>query len=119
MCLRQAKMLCHFSHFLSCVHGVFNSPVATPAYGLRPCFRLRITSANASLLALYVCSTTHPHFTKLLTRALFFEPCHCSYIFAPCLTFRVHVTGDLNKPISFVVNVLTTSFAHALLRLIH
>jgi len=35
------------------------------------------------------------------------------------LAFRVHVTGDLNKPISFVVEVLTTSFARALPGLIH
>ena len=35
------------------------------------------------------------HFTKLLTRALFFGSCHCSYIFVSCLAFRVHVAGDL------------------------
>jgi len=34
--------------------------------------------------------------------------------------FRVHVAGDLNKKMSFVVGVLSTSFArpHALLGLI-
>ena len=60
----------------------------------------------------------HPrsHFTKLFTWALFFGPCHCSYIFVPCLAFRVHVAGDLNNTISFV-DVLT-SFARALLGLI-
>jgi len=43
----------------------------------------------------------HPrsHFTKLLSRALFFGPCHCSYLFVPCLALRVHVAGDLNKTI--------------------
>ena len=55
---------------------------------------------NASLLALYICATTHgPHFTKLLSRALFFWPCQCTYKFIPCLAFRVHVAGDLNKTI--------------------
>jgi len=47
---------------LSCVRGVFNSPVATPAHGLlgfRPSFRLQFISENANLLALYVYSTTH------------------------------------------------------------
>jgi len=74
---------------------------------------------NASLLALYICATTHgPHFTKLLTRALFFEPCPFSNKFFPSLAFGVHVAGDLNKTISFVVGVLSTSFAHALLGLI-
>jgi len=81
MCLRQESMLCHFCLFFkNSVLGVFNNPVATPAYGLLglgPNFRLRFLSENASLLALYVCSTTHgpngpSHFTKLLTRALFF-----------------------------------------------
>jgi len=72
-------------------------------------------------LACFVCLFHHPrsHLTKLLTRALLFGPCHCSYIFVPCLYLRVHVTGDLNKTISFVVGVLTTSFARALLGLIH
>jgi len=40
------------------------------------------------------------HFSKLLTRARSFGPCYCSYIFVPCLAFRVHVTGDLNKTIA-------------------
>ena len=43
----------------------------------------------------------------------FFGPCHCSYIFIPCLAFRVHVAGDLNKTISFIVGVPTTLFARA------
>ena len=53
--------MCHFAYFLGCVHGVFNSPVATPAYGLlglRPSFRLQFLWETANLLALYVCSTT-------------------------------------------------------------
>jgi len=29
--------------------------------------------------------------------------------FIPCLGFRVHLAGDLNKAISFVVGVLSTS----------
>ena len=44
------------------VLGVLNSPVATPAHGLlglRPSLRLQFISENASVLALYVCSTTH------------------------------------------------------------
>jgi len=60
--LRQVSMLCHFSLFLSCVLGVSNNPVTTTAYelfGLRPSLRLRFISENASLLALYVCATTH------------------------------------------------------------
>ena len=63
------------------------------------------------MLACFVCLCHHPRspFTNL-TRALFFGPCHCSYIFIPCLAFRVHVAGDLNKTIlSFIVGVLTTS----------
>ena len=45
------------------------------------------------------------HFTKLLTRALFFVPCHCSYIFVLCPAFYVHVARDLNKAISFVAGI--------------
>ena len=67
----------------------------------------------------YLCHHPRSHSTKLLTRALFIGPCHCSYIFVLCLAFRVHVASDLNKTISFVVGVLTTSFARALLGLIH
>ena len=39
-------------------------------------------------------------------------------IYAPCLAFRVHVAGDQNKTTSFVVGVLSTSIARALLGLI-
>ena len=51
----------------------------------------------------------------LLTRALFVGPCYCSYIFVPYLAFRVHVAGDTSKTISFAADVLSTSFAGALL----
>jgi len=62
-------------------------------------------------VALYICATTHgPHFTKLLTRALFFGPCQCSYKFIPCLASRVHVAGDLNQTTSFVAGVLSFDF---------
>jgi len=88
------------SFILSCVLGVFNSPVATPAYGLLGFARLqlRFISENVSLLALF----HHPRsqFTKLVTRVLFFRPCHCAYIFVPCLAVRFHVTGDLGLWIS-------------------
>ena len=71
--------------------------------------------------ACFVCLFHHPrsHFTELLTRALIFGPCHCSYIFVPCLAFRVHVAGDLNKTTSFVIGVLMTSVARALRGHIH
>jgi len=57
--------------------------------------------------------------TAFFARALFFGPCHCSYIFVPCLVFRVRVAGDLNKTIAFLVGFLSTSFARVLLVLIH
>ena len=56
-------MLCLIYCFLSCVLGVFNSPVATPAYGLlglRLSFRLRFISENASLLCMFVPPPTVP-----------------------------------------------------------
>jgi len=63
----------------------------------------------------------HPRsqFTKLFIQAIFIGPYHCSYIFVPCLAFRVHIAGDLNGTISFVAGVLSTSIARALLGLIH
>jgi len=67
----------------------------------------------------YLYHHSRSHFTNLLTRTLFFGPCHCSYYFGQCLAFRVHVSSDLNKTISFIVGVLSTSFPRALLRLIH
>ena len=75
---------------------------------------------KASLLALYINVITHcPTSTKLLSRDFLRGPCHCSYIFVVCLDFPVHVAGDLNKKISFVVGVLSTLLACALLGLIH
>jgi len=62
-------------------------------------------------LALYICSTTH-FINWLLTRAFLIGPCHCSYIFVPCLAFRVRVSGDLNQNIPFVAGVLST-FLHS------
>jgi len=46
-------------------------------------------------LACFACLFHYPqsHIFKLLTRDLFFGPCHCSYIVVPCLAFRVHVAG--------------------------
>jgi len=105
-CLYIGKSSCH----------TINSPVATPAHGLlrlSPSLRLRFIPENATLLCIFA------HFPRLLTRALFFGPCHCSYVFVLCLASRIHVAGDLNKTISFVVGVLSTSFARALLGLIH
>jgi len=46
----------------SCVLVVFNSSMATPAYGilgLSRTPRLRFILENANLLALYICVTTH------------------------------------------------------------
>jgi len=65
---------------------------------------------NASLLALHICATTQGP-----APGSFLVPCHCSYIFVSFLAFHVHVAGDLNKAISFVVGILSTSFARALL----
>jgi len=52
---------------------------------------------RACLIHTFVKPTTVPLHFRLLTRALFFGPCHCSYISVTCLGFRVHVAGDLNK----------------------
>jgi len=67
---------------------------------------------------LYLCHHPRSQFTKLFTRVIFIRHYHCSYIFVPCLAFRAHVAGDLNKTISFVSGVLSTSFARALLGLL-
>ena len=60
MCLRQVSMLCHFCLFLYYVLGVFNSLVATPAHGPSPSLRLRFISENASLLCVFVPTSTVP-----------------------------------------------------------
>jgi len=62
--LRQVSILCHFCLLLTCVPGVFKSPVATMAHGLLGHtlnLRLRFTYIleNTSLLALSICATTH------------------------------------------------------------
>jgi len=51
--------------FLSCVFGVCNSPVATPAHGflgLIPSLRLQVISENASLLCIFM-PPPRSHFT--------------------------------------------------------
>jgi len=111
MCLRHISMLSHFCLFFKLCSGVFNNPVATPALGLLDLFVTRIFDydlywrTQACLLCIFVPS---------LTRALFTGPCHCLWIFVPFLTFRVHIAGNLNKTISFVVGVLSTLFPRAL-----
>jgi len=122
--LRQVSMLCNFCLFFKLCTWRFQQPSGDSGtrglLGFHPSLRLRFVSENASMLAFCVlCHHPRCHFTKLSTRALLFGPCYCSYIFVPCLAFRVHVAGDLNKTISFVVAVLSTSFARALLCLIH
>jgi len=56
-------MLIHSCLFLSCVLGVFNSPVATPAHGSSGLARVfdydLYRRMRASLLALYIFATTH------------------------------------------------------------
>jgi len=59
----------------------------------------------------YLCHHPRSQFTKLFTQALFIGPYHCPYVFVPCQAFCVRVAGDLNKIISFVVGVLSTSLA--------
>jgi len=87
--------------------------------GLNPSLCIWFILENASKLAcfVYLCHHHRSHLTKLLTRALFFGPCHCSYVFVPCLDYRVHFAGDLNKTISFVVGALSSYFVRALLGL--
>jgi len=90
--------------------------VATPAFwllGLRPRLRLRFifrpTLQNANLFCIFV-----PIPTSLIkVNSGFFR-----WAFVTVLIFSFHVAGDLNKKIPFVVGVLLTSFARALLGLI-
>jgi len=111
--------------FLRCVHGVFNTPAQwllrhKGSSGFARVFDYDLYWRTQACLLMFVPPpTVRSHFTKMLTRAIFFGPCHCLYIFIPCLSFHVHVTGDLNKTISFVVGVFTTPFARALLGFIH
>jgi len=124
VCLRKYQCCVIFACFA--VFLFFNSPVATPAHGLlgpefaQPESSITSYIGECELVCfVYLCHHPRSHFTKLLTRDLFFGPCHCSYIFVLHLAFGVHVTVDLNKTISFVVGVLSTLFAHALLGLIY
>jgi len=113
-------MLCHFCLFLSCVLGVFNSPVATPAHellGLSPSLRLRYIyrRTRACLLCIFVPPPTVPlHLVVnsdsfLWTVSLFIYFRSVSVLSRSCCSFA----GDLNKTISFVVGVLSTAFARA------
>ena len=117
MCIRQVSILCHFSQFiLSCVLRVFNSAVATSAQrllGLSRVFDYDLYWRRESELAccLYLYHQPRSHFTTLLTWVLFIGPCHCSYIFVPCLAFCAHIAGDGNKTASSVVGVLSTYLA--------
>jgi len=116
-------VLSHICLFLSCVLGVFNNPAVSSAHELHGFSRIFdyyiYMRTRACLLCIFVPPPKgRSHFTKLLTRALFFVPCHYSYIFVPFLAFHVHVAGDLNETISFVAGILSTLLARALLRLI-
>jgi len=97
--------------------------VASPAYGLlglRLSLRLRFTSENASLFALYVCASTHGPTSLSCELGLFSLGIVTVHTFSfQSLASRVHVAGDVYETIWFVVGVLTTSFALALLGLIH
>ena len=85
MCLRQVSMLCHFCLFLRCVLGVFNDPVGTPACGLLGLRSSLFRRTRASLLCMFVPTSTAPlHYVGLII-----WPCHFSYIFVPCLAFRI------------------------------
>jgi len=120
--LKQVSMLCHFCLFLNCVLGVSNSPVATPAHGLLGVslsLPFRCLYRRTRTCFIYLCHHRRSHFTELLTRALWFGPCHCSYIFVPRPAFCVKVAGDLDKTIFVVGVLLSTSFARALLRFIY
>ena len=65
-------------------------------------------------LACFVNLCQHPlHWLRLVTQAFFIGTFHC-FIFVPYLAFRVHVTGDLNQKLSFVVGVVSTSIARPL-----
>jgi len=120
VCFKKVSMLCNFCLF--CCVLVF----LTAQWRLRHMGSARVFNCDlyrrtraCLLCTVYLCHHPRSHLTKLLTRSLFFGPSHCSYIFVPCLSFGVHVAGDHNKTISFVVGVLSTLFAHALLGLIY
>ena len=82
-----------------------------PAHGLPGSARVFDYDWRTRAFVALFCHHPRSHFAKLLTRALFIGPRHCSYIFVPCLAFRVHVARDLNKTILFLVGVLSTGSA--------
>ena len=59
-----------FAFFLSCVLGVFNSPVATPAHGLLPESSITIYIGERQL-ALYICATTTVPLHQVVNSASF------------------------------------------------
>jgi len=67
----------------------------------------------------HLCHHPGSQFTKLFTRAIFIRRNHCSYIFVPRLAFRVHVAGDMNKTISFVVDRRYLDFVRSCLTRAH
>ena len=121
--LRQVSMLCHFCLLFKLCSWCLQQPSVdsgTRAPRAQPWSSITIYIGERELACfVYLCHHRQSHFTKLLTRALLFGPCHCSYIFVPRLAFRVHVAGDLDKTISFVVGALSTSFTCAFLGLIY
>ena len=121
MCIRQVSMLCHFCLFFKLCSWCFQQPSGySGIWASRASPESWITIyIRDRELACFVCLCHHSRPPQLLTRALFIGSFHCSYIFVLCLAFPVHVAGDLNKTLSFVVGVLTTSFARALRELIH
>ena len=106
MCLRLVSILWHFCLFFKMCAWCFQQPSGNSGTRAYLEFSITIYIGERELTCFaYLCHHPRSHFTKLLTRALFFVPCHCSYIFVPCLAFCVHVAGDLNKTISFIVGV--------------
>jgi len=92
-------MLCHVYLFFKLCSWYFQQPSgdsgtwATGSSGLAE-FSVKIYIGERELTCFaHFVSPHHPrsHFTKLLTRAIFFGPGHGSYIFVPSLAFRVHV----------------------------
>jgi len=116
-------MLCNFCLFFKLRSWCFNRPVATSAHGLlglSPSLQLRFISKNASLLALYICAVTHGPTSRNCWLGLFSLGLFTVHIFswhAGPFAFKLQVTWS--KAISFVVGVLSTSFARVLLGLIH
>jgi len=92
--------------FLSCVLGVLNSPVPTPAHGLlghSPCLGLRFILENASLLYVFVPPPTVPLHKVVNSGSFHCGPCHCSYIFVTAsriIILKAHLTH--RRSLSFV-----------------